>query len=462
MANTELVYWLNKKTIYYTIFMCGFIKLAEKGFTVFSLLIFTEAFVILLGPYREPVKQIFLYGFQSITIILLIARWKRVISIVIREKLLWILVGIALLSVLWSEYLPALTLNRSINLLQTTLFGLYFATRYSLKEQLQLLAWTFGMAILLSILVVRLTNQGVMGMSGGPLSSEDIAHAGAWRGIYGHKNLLGRNMVLSGVVFLLSASSIRRHRWIAWAGFGLSVLLMLLSTSKTAVVMLITIIALLPFYRALRWNYTLVVPFFITLTLVSGSALTLLWGNVENLLGLLGRDLTLTGRTDLWAFAIDKISERPWLGYGYNGFWRGLKGPSEEFWAVFRWQVPHSHNGLVDLGLDLGLLGLSVFLLSLLTASMGAVLWVRLTNTAEGLWPLAYLAFMVLSNLTESSLMKPDIFWVLYVAVIFSMHDRNVNLMESNSFRQQKASISSESILAAKAQLIGTTIFLQK
>jgi O-antigen ligase len=420
------------------------LKQVEKVFVIFSLVFFTGAIGVLMNGGTAPsslqidlISRLSSYVIQAGTFCLIFAWHRRIIRTVIQEKFLWFLVAIALASVFWSEETRA-TLGGSQNLIRITLFGVYFAARYSLKEQLRLLAWAFGIGATLSLVfVLALPSYGVMGQ-GSIVTGEAITHAGAWQGIYGHKNILGRIMVLSAVVFLIFALSSRRYSWLAWVSFGLSVVLILGSTSKTSLIIFLTIMALLPFYRALRWSYTIAVPFFITVILVAGSVAMLLVSGAEDILGVFGRDLTLTGRTDLWAAVLDKIWQRPWLGYGYGAFWRGWNGESADVWSVVSWEAPHSHNGFLDLWLDLGLLGLLAFTLSFIALCLRAVSWVRQTKTAEGLWPLAYLTFLLLANLTESSLLRQNTLWILYVVVTFSTHNKRANQLKSNTSCKQK------------------------
>lgn len=412
-------------------------RLAEKGFVILSLLFLTDPVVLFQAWELNPVKKVFSLVIHLGIILLIVAWRKKIVCIFIKEKFLWALIGIALLSVLWSVA-PGVSLRQSLVLVRSTLFGVYLAARFSVKEQVRLLAWMLGIAMLLSLVfALVLPNYGVMGM-GDIHNPQDSNHQGAWRGIYIHKNPLGRLMVMSALVFLLSAISSHRYRWVAWTGFGLSVCLILLSTSKTSLVVLLTLMSLLPFYRALRWKYTLAVPFFITVILVGGGVAILSVSNAEAILGAFGRDLTLTGRTDLWATVLDKIWERPWLGYGYAGFWQGWRGESADIWSVLNWQPPHSHNGLLDLWLDLGLLGVTAFLLSFIMVCFQAVTWVRLTKTTEELWPLVYLTFLLLVNITETSLLTNNSLWLLYVAVSLSTHNRSNNMAQSNAFLQQK------------------------
>ena len=379
-----------------------------------------------------PITLVLANGIPLISILLIVIQYKKVIPIVIREKWLWMLLGIALASTFWSD-VPVETLRGSLFLVQITLFGVYFAARYSLKEQLRLLAVTFSIVVLLSIAItLALPSYGVMTFQEGGI------HEGAWRGIYFHKNGLGRIMVLSAVVFLLLTSSSRRYRWIAWAGFILSIALILLSTSKTALAILLILIVLLPLYKALRWSSSLAIPFFITIILVGGSVAVLLVSNAESILGAFGRDLTLTGRTKLWAAVIYKIGERPWLGYGYKGFWQRGEGNSTEVLRIIRWAAPHSHNGFLDLWLDLGLLGLLAFALSFLAVYWRSLLCLRITKSSEGLLPLVYLTFLLLANLTESSLLRQNSLWILFTVVTFSTHNINIDRIKSLEISAQK------------------------
>jgi len=303
--------------------------------------------------------------------------------------------------------------------------------------ELQLLAWMCGTAALLSLFLgLALPTYGVMGAAN-TLSLEDKAHVGAWVGVYIHKNNLGITMTLSALVFLLFTTVSQKCRWVKWTGFALSVGLILLSTSKASLVMFLTIVVLLHLYRALRWNYSLAVPFFITVLLVAGGMAIWFLGNAESVLGILGRDASLTGRTDIWSAVLDKLWERPWLGYGYDVFWRDWEGESADVWMTQNLQVKHAHNGFLDLGLDLGLLGLFVFALSFITSWLRAVAWVRLTKNTQGLWPLGYLTFMILSNICESSLMRENTFWLLYVAVTLSMHNSAENLIQPSVWQHK-------------------------
>ncbi|MGB3614293.1 MAG: O-antigen ligase, partial [Elainellaceae cyanobacterium] len=204
---------------------------------------------------------------------------------------------------------------------------------------------------------------------------------------------------------------------------GLSVLLLVLSNSKTALALFVLLVAFMPIYRIVRLYYKLAVPV-LSATLLLGSGVFIgILAQIESVVGAAGKDLTFSGRTDLWSIALTKIQERLWWGYGYGGFWRGWSGPSADVWFLEPWFPKHSHNGYLDLWLDVGLLGMVVFGLGLAFAFYRAIRRVSVTQTSEYLLPLAYLTFMLLYNLTESVwLLQNTFFWIFYVTTVCTRH----------------------------------------
>jgi exopolysaccharide production protein ExoQ len=83
---------------------------------------------------------------------------------------------------------------------------------------------------------------------------------------------------------------------------------------------------------------------------------------------------------------------------------------------------PHAHNGFIELGLDVGLIGLSIFLVSFTIAYVRALKQAYAAKNSEDFWPLAVLLFVALNNVTESYLLRlANIYWVLYITVALSV-----------------------------------------
>jgi O-antigen ligase len=419
----------------------------EKSVAVLLLLFFMEALVPFLievswlPPHLgKNIERLLAVAVLFVSILLVARCRQQVWRLVKQEKWLWILVGLAVVSPLWS-YAPEMTLRRLIYLLNATLFGIYLAARYGSRERLRLLAWAFGIAAALSLaFALLLPGYGIMGV-GHIENPEHLKHLGAWRGVFQHKNILGRTMVFGGLVFFFVARSSRQNAWIAWTGLSLCVAITLASTSKSALVVLVAGVALWLFYRALQWSYTTWGLPVLSATLALGSGITALLAlNVETILAAMGRDLTLSGRTGLWAAVLDKLWERPWLGYGYGGFWLNSEGgAATDVWLQIGDTVPHGHNGFLDLAVNLGLLGGLAFALSFGVACVRAIRLVRHSQRPERFFPLAYLLFFGLINIPESALLRPDssLFWLLYVAVTLSLHESLSSQLDASQPWQQ-------------------------
>ncbi len=397
---------------------------AEKAFTVLSLIHYSGGplVVILSGGASEgdeseggsdfALIQLIFLVIYLITFCLLVLRWKKVIKVITKDTFIWLLLGLAIFSVFWSDA-PNLTRSRTIALVGTILFSLYLASRYSLKEQLQLLGWTFGIAIIASFLfAVGLPKYGLMGG----------VHAGDWRGIYNHKNVLGKVMAPGTIVFLILALTAKKRYWIFWLGLVFSVLLIMASKASSPIINVLILVVELILFQILRWDYDFMIPTLMGISTISSITYSLIAGNAELIAALFGKDLTLTGRTNFWPFIIDKIWENPWLGYGFGAFWRGLEGQSADIWYASGWKPPNSHNGYLDLLLELGLVGFSIYLIEFITSFQKALAYIRAVKTADCFWPAIFLTYIVLANLTESTLIiQNDFFFVIQVAIFFSI-----------------------------------------
>lgn len=74
-----------------------------------------------------------------------------------------------------------------------------------------------------------------------------------------------------------------------------------------------------------------------------------------------GKDSTLTGRTYLWGEGLKAAFQKPWLGWGYSGFWAHGQPLAERYWAEFGIDARdgfHFHNTFVQTFVDTGFPGL--------------------------------------------------------------------------------------------------------
>ena len=361
----------------------------------------------------NPLTQKIWFLIYLITFCLMALRWRQALEALKRDRLLLALLGLAIASALWSTA-PSITLRRSIGLAGSAAFGIYLTSRFSSREILRLVIWTLGIGTVLSfVYAIAIPDFGIM----------TGVHAGAWRGIYGHKNALGRLMVINVGSLLLFKPRTYYGRFVKWTLIALATALILLSTSKTALVCLCLLPIFISLYQILQWRSKLAIPAAIGIILVNGTLATLILANLETIVvEKLGRNLTFSGRAYLWEAAVHTIGNKPFLGHGYGGFWLGFKGPSAELIKLIDWEgAPNSHNGFLDLGLQLGLIGLGLFLVVTILNFYQAAVRISKTKSKEELWPLLMLTLLVIYNCMESSLpQRNGFFWVLYVIVVFA------------------------------------------
>lgn len=407
---------------------------AEKAFAIVSLLFYSEllAFQSLFAlsegegvtlfspPYDSPLTPLLRltqHGIFLVTLGLLALRWRQTLRASTKGFFIWGLILLTLVSFLWSDT-PTMTQRGSISLLETTLFGLYFAARFSRQEQLNLLAICGTLFATTSLLFTLAVPSAAI---------EAGVHAGDWRGPLVQKNLFARGLVLFATVAYINQPESFWGRGMRLFSLLLCIALIVLSGSRTGIVILILMLGTVELQRFLYSLFNslpkLFVPAVCAAILAVAAAIVAVVNSAETIVEATGQNITLSGRTEIWSALVTKIGERPLLGYGYQGFWRGIYGESAYIGKVFdnTYLPPHSHNGFFEITLAFGLLGLGLFALSYLLNARFALLLPAAVPQTISLWPLAYLTFVVLYNQTESTLVAHNsIFWVLYVALTFS------------------------------------------
>jgi exopolysaccharide production protein ExoQ len=107
----------------------------------------------------------------------------------------------------------------------------------------------------------------------------------------------------------------------------------------------------------------------------------------------LGRDETLTGRSDIWAVLVPYAIQKPFWGHGFGGFWTEAMRSSTS---------SHAHNGYLDIILNIGFFGLILFTMFLLSCSRKAQKVLNQDFDWGAFW-ICYLLMAVIHNIAESS-----------------------------------------------------------
>ncbi|MDH3662926.1 MAG: O-antigen ligase family protein, partial [Alphaproteobacteria bacterium] len=138
-------------------------------------------------------------------------------------------------------------------------------------------------------------------------------------------------------------------------------------------------------------------------------------------IGGLGRDTTLTGRTDIWPYVLKKIEERPILGYGFFSFWE-MEAIASYVQEVFQWSIPSAHSGYLEILLGLGWVGLALVIAFLFTMGYRLVTMSQHLEPGVVAFALPSLAYYLLFNIVESAfLVSSGLSWIVVVTAMFLM-----------------------------------------
>jgi O-antigen ligase len=368
--------------------------------------------------------QVITLSIYSIGLLYIMAERIRIPQLLISNWALLTLTGFTLFSSFWSYY-PEATFRRAFALLLTMTFAYYLVLRYTPRELLQLVAWALFLGAALSLTLVMLYPGSTI-YHGGPL-------AGSWMGSFGHKNQLGRMMALGVVVFaLLMIERGGKTRWFTWIGLGFCGFLLAMSQSRASwitTIILLMFIPMLRFLRSTRLPMSLRVGSLMILGFV-----VLMAGTHFLVVGLeaLGRDLTFSGRTSIWTYAMIAGMEHPMLGAGYRVFWtpEGANYVYARIWAV----IGNGHNGYLDIWLELGFVGLGLFLLMFFTAFKRAYSRLIRSDDIVGLfYPLILLYALVYSWTEKFLLEQSELIWVLIMITLIYLTPRRVLLVKRSS-----------------------------
>ena len=325
---------------------------------------------------------------------------------------LGLMLGLTFASKYWSIDDPTTT-RRVMALALSGAFALYLGAVFRGPHLPRLLMQTtLVMAIGSLVMVFAFPQIGV----------HQADNAGLWRGLWYEKNQMGAVMVIGATASAAClASSDSRRLWPAVA-LALSCGLVLATQSKTSLLCLMVGLGLVGGFWVLRRGGPALTVVAIWTAVVSATLGVWLWETHSvAVLEALGKDPSLTGRTDIWDALMTKVGERPWTGYGYGAFWgrEGESPPADWVRKVTQWPVPNAHNGWIDLLVQLGWPG-AVLVGTMMTLTVAATLWRSVgAGVREGWWALGFLGAFGVLSLSESILLAHQgLPWVLFTAVL--------------------------------------------
>jgi exopolysaccharide production protein ExoQ len=187
---------------------------------------------------------------------------------------------------------------------------------------------------------------------------------------------------------------------------AVAMVLLLLTRSRTSVVGMVVGLIAVPLLTVRRRQVMFALLAVMVVAIVVGVFLPTVVSDAQHAM-LMGRSAetadvgTLTGRTDLWKALLLYVARRPWLGYGFDAFWTA--DHVEAVSVDQGWLVSHAHSSYIENLLNLGILGLTAFVVSVIAGIWAAARRVRRSmGDAESAFALMALVWLAASMVTEA------------------------------------------------------------
>lgn len=358
------------------------------------------------SPYLKVVSAT-IFGIAFIRVSL---RRHDAVALFRENKALVFFLLLTLGSALWSID-RSVTVHAWATLFGSTLVALDLSIHYSLEKQLRLLCVALVSIAVLSVLVEL--------MAPGLIPGQEM-EGSAWHGLFGVKNVFGKTVCLTVAACLCM---FRKSLVIRFVTVACGIVIGILSQSTSSVGYIALVVAVFALLPVLKWKPVPRRTAICCIALGSLLAVYCVTANLDSITTGLDKDPHLTGRTDLWAYAIDSIKDKPLWGYGYQAFWTYDSVPARRIRQAINWDsAPHAHNGYIDFTLEVGLIGLLAYLALLATLAKRAYVYFMSGPEDYKRWPLTFLAFTFFYQLTESSMASAGCLWIVFCGLILSLN----------------------------------------
>jgi exopolysaccharide production protein ExoQ len=357
--------------------------------------------------------------FLGLMIVGALVLWKRSISLaslVRRNVAISVFFGYSLMSVVWSEF-PMIALKRWQKVIGNVIMALIVLTERSPNAAVgALLRRCAYVLIPLSVLLIKYYPD--VGRAFSSWSGEAFNV-----GVTTNKNALGILCLVSGLLFLASLLSGLKNKGVSlgaepfiYCGFLVAIVWLLnLAHSATSVLAGMVGAAALFGLRVtvVRRHLTGVCLAMAVVVGVLEATTDLSNWMIEGV----GRDPTLTGRTELWE-VLATIQINPVVGTGFESFWLGPR--AADLWRRFWWQPNQAHNGYYEMYLNLGIIGVVLLGAMILAGYVKARGMTRDdADSRIGAFGVAFLFALVLVNMTDATFKATHLaFFVFFLVAI--------------------------------------------
>jgi exopolysaccharide production protein ExoQ len=371
----------------------------------------------------NPLDKIVYTGLLAIGLIVLATRRNQVGRILRANGPVLVFFGYCAVSLLWSDY-PDVAFKRwTKSLGDLVMVFVVVSDREPYAAVKRLLSRLTFLLIPVSVLFIKYYPE--LGKGYGRWDYMPI-----YTGVTTNKNALGAICLFLGAASLwrfLAAyheprcAARKRQLWAHGVVLGMVLWLFWMANSMTSLscFLMAAIVMMAASSRAV-FRRPAIVPILIT-TMLSVSVAVLFFSFDPGILQTMGKDPTLTDRTEIWS-TILTFAGNPVVGTGFESFWLGPR--LQKIWSSFSWQPFEAHNGYLEIYLNLGWAGIALLALVLATGYRTVMAAWRRKQPVSSLM-LAYFAIALIYNFTEAGffrMMAPA--WIFLLLAITAIPQR--------------------------------------
>lgn len=357
---------------------------------------------------------------EIIGIVILIKRRAQITNLIRNNKWIFIFFLYCLISIIWSEY-SFISFKRWIKTSGNIVMVLIILTEPDPVESTKTFFKRFSFLVIpLSVLFIKYF--GELGRDYSPWDGTQY-----FTGVGQGKNSLG-NMCLVGGFFLIwnlqilwykrKIPKIKQEMLIHLFILGMIIWLLNKADSMTSVLCLIMGVTIIIIFKlpVLKKNIKYFGIYF-SIFFLFGVLLEAGFDMSQVILKSVGRDITLTGRTEIWEGVLEMV-QNPLLGTGYEGFWLGER--LDKFWEIYWWHPRQAHNGYIETYINLGIFGIIFLVLMILNA------YKNITKAAEqnfnvGIYRFSLLFVVLFYNITEAAFVGMSIIWFIFLFIAINI-----------------------------------------
>lgn len=358
-----------------------------------------------------------------------IPKVNQIISIIKREKFLMIFLLWCTLTIIWAidSFVVAKRLFQLYTLVIVCLS--FLAHSDSIDDVLSWLKLFFSVFMIVSLVSI-FTVPGAISRN-----------YNAWQGLATSKNGLGEASLISTVIWIYALSQDKKIELQFFNLFMLMVSLFLLfgAQSITAIsafiflVLMWILFGIDKFFKLLGIRRTISILFLIFFASLICISLLFSTEILDSIFELAGKNLTLTGRTDLWADILTVAKNHLLIGYGYKGFWVVDSPRILELYQTYIWLPNEGHSGYIDTLIETGIIGLISFL------AISINYFVNLVRYKEKTFWMWFIIIALIENFTESRILNTGglmtfMFLFVYLSLFTNILRKKQNIFEDEKF----------------------------